>query len=80
MVLGNQSEMNDNLIEYVINSQIDLVVSINLPNLNAKTCLNRMEYLEYSENNLPNITKPSINKSVGFERKKIDFKLDVFFF
>lgn len=75
VVMGDQSELDNSFIKYVIDNRVDLILSINFGQVNLESCFGPNELRGYSEIVLSNYKQ--IPKSVDLRRRKVEFKLNV---
>lgn len=75
MILGDENEIDDEFVQYIVDNRVDLAILIEQPSGSFEKSLRKLDsQLRYSETTLTN-QKPI--KSIDFKRKKVDFKLNV---
>lgn len=74
MILGDENELDNESLKYVIDNRVDMIIVINLPGASLERSLRKMDLTRYGEKPLANI-KPV--KSIDFRRRKVDFSLNV---
>jgi hypothetical protein len=78
VILGGKDECNDNLIEYIIDNQVDLVMFLNLNEIDLKNCLKKTSYLSFAERSLPcKDFSVAGATSAELKRKRVNLKLNV---
>lgn len=77
-VIITENGFDDQLIEYILNNQVDVLLSLNFSHNHFKQSLKRTNFVSYSDESMP-LSRESLAqlKSLVFKKQKIIFKYDM---